>query len=399
MSLSCEFFAAPAMACDDESVWTELLVKLKIQDSVKEQMKKNGYVSASSFFWSLKEACEKSFEDILKKAGVEPGPAISVLASTEAGKLRRLLAVCRTLCEKDAGGASAPSSALVPTKKPGSLFGLDLGVKLDADKLRRLWEAFEKAYPSEQLECDSRPAKQLIQQVYAQNHAKELRFIPWKQIVSEVQADAARLTQGTKEKSFLSLLAEASGQHDALELDPSPSPFVVQRILKMRGTRWALVDWCHLDSANKLLQKFVSMYAATNLSALGLRAPSLCEAEAADAELCRQLNSLLSAGYCLDTAIHETVCAQYPALPAAAAALGQPERQEQRPCSTLRSHTKGNSKGDSAKGDGKSSGKKKGCCHAFQVGKCNRGEACKFLHACENCGSTEHGRQDCPTLA
>ena len=243
------------MACDDESVWTELLVKLKIQDSVKEQMKKNGYVSASSFFWSLKEACEKSFEDILKKAGVEPGPAISVLASTEAGKLRRLLAVCRTLCEKDAGGASAPSSALVPTKKPGSLFGLDLGVKLDADKLRRLWEAFEKAYPSEQLECDSRPAKQLIQQVYAQNHAKELRFIPWKQIVSEVQADAARLTQGTKEKSFLSLLAEASGQHDALELDPSPSPFVVQRILKMRGTCWALVDWCHLGSANKLLQK------------------------------------------------------------------------------------------------------------------------------------------------
>ena len=87
-------------------------------------------------------------------------------------------------------------------------------------------------------------------------------------------------------------------------------------------------------------RKFVSMCAATNLSALGLRAPSLCEAEAADAELCRQLNSLLSAGYCLDTAIHETVCAQYPALPAAAAALGQPERQEQRPCSTLRSQYK-----------------------------------------------------------
>ena len=399
MSLSCEFFAVPAMACDDESV-CELLVKLKIQDSVKEQMKKNGYVSASSFFWSLKEACEKSFEDILKKAGVEPGPAISVLASTEAGKLRRLLAECRTLCEKDAGGASAPSSALVPTGKAGSLFGLDLGVKLDADKLRRLWEAFEKVYPSEQLECDSRPAKQLIQQVYAQNHAKELRFIPWKQIVSEVQADAARLTQGTKEKWFLSLLAEASGQHDALELDPSPSPFVVQRILKMRGTCWALVDWCHLDSANKLLQKFVSMYAATNLSALGLRAPSLCEAEAADAELCRQLNSLLSAGYCLDKAIHETVCVRN-----TLHCLLQPRPLDTRKgkskgrAQPYARNTKGNSKGDSAKGDGKSSGKKKGCCHAFQVGKCNRGEACKFLHACENCGSTEHGRQDCPTLA
>ncbi|CAE7286498.1 unnamed protein product, partial [Symbiodinium sp. CCMP2456] len=333
VSLSCEFFAVPAMACDDESVWSELLVKLKIQDSVKEQMKKNGYESASSFFGSLKEACEKSFEDILKKAGVEPG-------------CRRC--PCSVLCPGSYG-------------KTGKSFGLDLGVKLDADKLRHLWEAFEKAYPSEQLECDGRPAKQLIQQVYAQKHAKELRFIPWKQIVSEVQADAARLAQGTKEKSFLSLLAEASGQQDALELDPSPSPFVVQRILKMRGTCWALVDWCHLGSANKLLQKFVSMYAATNLSALGLRAPSLCEAEAADAELCRQLNLLLSAGYSLDKAIHETVCVRN-----TLHCLLQPRPLDTRKGKGKgRAHpygrnTKGNSKGDSNKGDGKSSGKKKG---------------------------------------
>ena len=89
----------------------------------------------SSFFWSLKEECEKSFEDILAKAGVEPGPATSVLASTEAGKIRRLLAECRTLYEKDTA-VWASSTAIIPASKPGSIFGLDLGVKLDADELR-----------------------------------------------------------------------------------------------------------------------------------------------------------------------------------------------------------------------------------------------------------------------
>ena len=59
---------------------------------------------------------------------------------------------------------------------------------------------------------------------------------------------------------------------------------------------WALVGWCHLGSANKLLQKFLSLYAAPNLAAMGLRALSLAEAEAADAEMCRQLNLLMSRG-------------------------------------------------------------------------------------------------------
>ena len=126
-------------------------------------------------------------------------------------------------------------------------------------------------------------------------------------MVSEVQADNAKLAQGTKEKSFLALLAEASGQQDALEVDPSPSPYVVQRILKLRGVCWALVGWCHLGSANKLSQKFLSLYAAPNLGVMGLRAPSLAEAEAADAELCRQLNLLMSTGVSLDKAIHEVV--------------------------------------------------------------------------------------------
>ena len=76
----------------------------------------------------------------------------------------------------------------------------------------------------------------------------------------------------------------------------------------MRGTCWALVGWCHLGSTNKVLQKFISLYAAPNLHAMALRAPSLAETEAADAELHRQLNLVMSAGKNLDKAIHEVMC-------------------------------------------------------------------------------------------
>ena len=117
---------------------------------------------------------------------MEQGSAPTLLSTVEAGKLRRLLAECRGTCEKGEDD-SLSALALAPAAKPGNLLGFDLGqIGLDAAKLRQLWVDFDNAYPCEQLECDSSPAKQLTQQIYGQQHAKEQRFIPWKQIVSEV---------------------------------------------------------------------------------------------------------------------------------------------------------------------------------------------------------------------
>ena len=288
---------------DDPKQLVELVKQLNIPDEVSNEMSNRKFVSPAALYWSVKENPEAAFKSILEGAGVAKGSAPSVMETMEAGQLRRLLSMCKACCEK--GEPSSSTALAVLPQNQAQFLGLDLGPKLDAGKLKQLWEDFNKNYPSEQLESESRPCKQLVQQVFTQRHQKDLRFIPWKQVVSEVQADNAKLAQGTKEKSFLALLAEASGQQDALEVDPSPSPYVVQRILKLRGVCWALVGWCHLGSANKLSQKFLSLYAAPNLGVMGLRAPSLAEAEAADAELCRQLNLLMSTGVSLDKAIHE----------------------------------------------------------------------------------------------
>ena len=281
---------------DDPKQLVELVKQLNIPDEVSNEMSNRKFVSPAALYWSVKENPEAAFKSILEGAGVAKGSAPSVMETMEAGQLRRLLSMCKACCEK--GEPSSSTALAVLPQNQAQFLGLDLGPKLDAGKLKQLWDDFNKNYPSEQLESESRPCKQLVQQVFTQRHQKDLRFIPWKQVVSEVQADNAKLAQGTKEKSFLALLAEASGQQDALEVDPSPYLEVARRVL---GFGRVVPPWVGQQALAEV------PFTAPNLGVMGLRAPSLAEAEAADAELCRQLNLLTSTGVSLDKAIHEVV--------------------------------------------------------------------------------------------
>ena len=146
--------------------------------------------------------------------------------------------------------------------------------------------------------------------VFAQKAANELRFIPWRQILSEAQADRAKQV-GNKEKTFLDVLADAAGHVNALEQDPSPSHYGVQRLPLLRSVAWALVGWCHLGAGRRFVQAFMGLYAAPGLGSLGLRSPTLAKAEHADGELCRQLNALLSDGFHFDSALHEVVVVRH----------------------------------------------------------------------------------------
>ena len=93
-----------------------------------------------------------------------------------------------------------------------------------------------------------------------------------------------------KEHSLLGLIAEVSGVTECV--------FAVQKVLALRAVAWALVSFCHLGAA----KTFMALYHRPGLASLALRAPSIQEAEAADAEVCRQ-----EKGYSLDEAIHEAV--------------------------------------------------------------------------------------------
>ena len=156
------------------------------------------------------------------------------------------------------------------------LLGIDLGSKLSAVALAKLWDNF--------------PCRALVQSIFLQKSHNELKFIPWKHITSEVQADREKQVCQKKEKKLLDILALAAGQVDLPECElPSGSPYVIQKLLSLRAICCALVGWCHLGSAKLFILKFMALYAAPGLGALGLRGPTVQEAETADAEVCRQL--------------------------------------------------------------------------------------------------------------
>ena len=385
---------------DSCEAFNKLLQQLALPEGVQVQLKLREFTTPAALYWSLTADAESTFEAILSDAAVESAMAPSVLSTPTAGKLRRLLKECEKICIE--GDSPTPPNTLAELALPvaaspnNQLLGIDLGPKLSAVALAKLWDDFAKNYPAEALCGDVRPCRALVQTIWLQKSHNELKFIPWKHITSEVQADREKQSCQQKDKKLLDILALAAGQVDLPECEvTSGSPYVIQKLLSLRATCWALVGWCHLGAAKLLTLKFMALYAAPGLGALGLRGPTAQEAEQADAEVCRQLAILMTNGFSLDQAIHELVEVRnglYAWLqPRPKVTIQAPKNPRGRPGPYDK---KGRGKGKDGKG-------KKGAvqtCHAFQAGKCTY-DKCRFAHECEHCGGKDHGRTACPNLA
>jgi len=143
------------MDCAD--TFNKLLEKLGLPELVQTQLKLREFTTAASLYWALSMGAEETFEAILKDGSVE-------------GKLRRLLKECEALCET--AGAEMPSAglALPVASSNNQLLGIDLGPKLSAVALAKLWDNF--------------PCRALVQSIFLQKSHNELKFIPWKHITS-----------------------------------------------------------------------------------------------------------------------------------------------------------------------------------------------------------------------
>ena len=146
-----------------------------------------------------------------------------------------------------------------------------------------------------------------------------------------------------------------------------------------RAVAWAVLGWCHLGAANALVRKFVAVYSQPVAPELGLRGPSIVEAEAADLEVCRQLGESLDEGLALDQALHEcvkgpTLCTLLQLRPKMSKGHEVKESERVRPPKRARKKT----------------------CHKFQIGRC-KNEKCQYAHVCEHCEG-EHGWAKCPEL-
>ena len=191
------------MDCAD--TFNKLLEKLGLPMLVQTQLKLREFTTAASLYWALSMGAEETFEAILNDGLVEAGSAPNLLSTPTAGKLRRLLKECEKLCET--AGAETPSSELALPAASSNNQLIDLGPKLSVVTLAKLWDDFSKHYPAEVLCDDVRPCRELVQSIYVQKSHNELKFIPWKHITSEVQADREKQTSQKKEESVHEMTA------------------------------------------------------------------------------------------------------------------------------------------------------------------------------------------------
>ena len=269
--LLCNFFSLLLFAMASPE-WKTVLDAAKIADAIAEKLVQAGYETHDSFSFkdaATFEAFAKHFIlTVVKLDGVtDESWAFHPLV----GKLK---GIWQKVMNANAPQAGSLAVQVAPQTSPTGLvppnfLGLDLGPKLTSDKLAQLWTEFAANYPAEVIQGDTRPCKALVQSIFGQKASKELKFIPWRQILSEAQADQAK--RGRKDKTFLDWLADAAGHVDAAEQDPVPSNYGVHRLLMLRSIAWALVGWCHLGTGRRLVQSFMDLYAAPGLGPLGLR--------------------------------------------------------------------------------------------------------------------------------
>lgn len=356
--------------------WKKELGEAGRPPKAQETLLKMGYITKVSFVKAFKTL--DALEPFLKKLLLEDKVAGDV--KPEFWEWHPVSGVLRGLWEADAKAAGVQQVVVnPPTTAQAGLLSLVGGPKLEAGQLRDLWKKFATNYPSEWLDEHTRPCRQVLQHVWQQQREKDLRFIPWKHLLSESQWERSKKTFEKKEKSLLGFLAEQAGHIDQVEVVVSPSPFAVQRTLSLRAVAWAVLGWCHLGAANALVRKFVALYSHPVAPELGLRPQSIVEAEAADLEVCRQFGESLNEGLTLDQALHEcvkgpTLCTLLQLRPKMSKGHEVKESERVRPPKRARKKT----------------------CHKFQIGRC-KNEKCQYAHVCEHCEG-EHGRAKCPEL-
>ena len=209
LGTSCSPVLSSAWCDMAQEAWQRCMDDVGLPAAVAKLLIAKGYVSKASYTKAFRneEVLEKFIEAVLTR---DQPCGVLALGDWEihpvAGMLRELwehkddstdmqLALPQKLAE---GGADS-LSAVALLSWPGAL-----GSKLSADEISKLWSKFEKDYPSEVLEVQHRPCKQLIQLVNQQKSQGDLRFVPWKQLLTEAQCDNLKQGVQKKEKSFLS---------------------------------------------------------------------------------------------------------------------------------------------------------------------------------------------------
>lgn len=379
------FFSLFAAA---QGTWLQKLTEAGLPAPAADNLVALGFSSADLFLHGCRK--EDALEEFLKFLLVDSSIADGV---TDANWRFHPVTAALSGVWHALRGSSA-SIAGSKAVEAASSVGLQLaervaGKKLDATLRDDLRSAFLKAYPGELFTPMWDPCDSYLQLTWAMFEERDLRWHPWRQIVSKaawLTLEAAKSSKAAEldgPSALVRMLAKSQGLQEPDEMDVSANFFRVLCILMTRMVAFAVCKAAHLSGLRSYVNRFMELYSAKPLQP-GRRGPTLAEAESADQVVWMEVFRLMQGGACMDDAIHEAVV------------------QRDMLHSLLNSQTKEvpagqvpgkGGKGAAGKAGAKGFGKAPGAavkrpdpyskleaCRNFAAGRCNKGDACKFSH-------------------
>ena len=300
----------PLAVRDDEGKWRELMQKVGLSDNLVAAILARQYDTAATFYFSLADQkdAEWIFWELL--INVEALEAQTLTNnnwsySISAGKLRRLWVEAQQLATAEAG--EFPPAQ----RQPAELAWADAPPpKVDGKLWTDLKGTFALNYPGEVLAKDNTPSELYFAKVYEMClPGNNLKFIPWKQILSMGESEKIRENRGDKQaRSELQILTKMLWEEPEEKdmSDTRPSPWRLSQIQEMRRVAFAMAGKCHLASYRTFDKKFLQYFSKSFPLDSSYRGPDMKEAQEADRMLHEEIYRLVNEeSWTLDDALHE----------------------------------------------------------------------------------------------
>ena len=168
--------------------------------------------------------------------------------------------------------------------------------KLEGLKISELKKSFLSNFPSEVLTPATTPSTRLLSLAAHQHSKGDFKWIPWKFRMSQERADELQIQRPAKVAKLdaLSLHDLLVDEPPAIEVNNSNMGLgAVRNLLAVHDTALAMVGSAHLARLKALSLRFLHFMSQRFEAESHLRAPTVLEAQQADAKLWQLISSLV----------------------------------------------------------------------------------------------------------
>lgn len=381
----------------------ELLLEAGVQETFADKLRDDGWTTE---LFGMAAASLEKFDMELKEM---LGDLFDITTSVQRSALRLVWTRCQPTVTTPLALANAASAPVSESASAPSSWSETFPPKLTAQVVTEMKQKFKKHYPAEVLLPETTPSLRLLSLVHHQKSKQEFRWVPWKYRLSQFNAEELSAAKPAR-------MARTEGlQLHALLVDTPPELTIENGSMGMHALRqtfetfsyaMAMVELAHLATLKNYYLRFINLMTTRLDSEIGLRNPTILEAQSADKTLMTiACDLVMEKGWTFDDALHEVtfIRAEINTLLQARPRLPRQTFQRLESSSSKGSGKQNrpgpyNNKGKSGKAGGKSSGKtagkvtwitetvingsKKQLCMRFQTGKCDMGTNCRFHHGC-----------------